>query len=300
MTIVIVIIKIFISLVIGYAIFFKYKIQDTSMLQAISLNKKGLIGKIFSNKQLNDIEVSFRKLSIPYNTVSIIALIGVGGFISIMMFFICKFLFPLDSICLIISFPLILSPFWVIKYISNKEQDKLESGLNDFFIQLKSALKINPDIIEALRRTQNISLEPFSSYTKQLLREINAGKLPEKALESFAHKINIKKFTFYINNVMHCHTYGGDIITLTEKTQDTLHEAIKQKKKRIKETKSICFVLYMLIAIDIYMYFSFIEGNQYYLDVMLNSFLGRSILNINFISIWGIVWLSRIVRKFDY
>jgi len=300
MTIAISIIKIFISVVVGSVVFYNFQNRDTSALQAIEINFKGIINKLFSPKQLNDIEVSFKKLAIPYNTVSVLALIGIGIIISIITFYICANLFTLKSICLIISVPLVLIPFWIIKYISNQEQNKLESGLNDFFIQLKSALKVNPDIIEALRRIQNLALEPFSSYTKQLLREINAGKLPEKALESFAHKVNIKKFTFYINNVQYCHIYGGDITTLTEKTQHTLHEAIKQKKKRIKETKSICSVLYLLIAIDIYMYFSFIESNQYYLDIMINSFLGRCILNINFVSIWGILWLSRVVRRFDY
>lgn len=300
MAIAIFIVKIFISLVIGYVIFLNCKTQDTSELQVLCLNTKGVVSKIFSPKQLNDIEISFKKLSIPYNTASIFSLVGIGICISIIIFLICKFLFPLKSICLIVACPLVLSPFWVIKYISNKEQDKLEAGLNDFFIQLKGALKVNPDIIEALRRIQNIVLEPFSSYVKQLLKEINAGKVPEKALESFAHKINIKKFTFYINNIRYCHIYGGDITTLTEKTQETLHEAIKQKKKRIKETKSICFILYTLIILDIYMYFSFIGKNPYYLDIMMSSFIGKSILNINFISIWLIVWLSRVVRKFDY
>ena len=59
-------------------------------------------------------------------------------------------------------------------------------------------------------------------------------------------------------------------------------------------------ILYMLIIIDIYMYFWFIAGNQYYMNIMMESFVGRSILNINFLSIWGIIWLSSIVRKFDY
>lgn len=300
MTIAISIIKIIISVVIGYIIFKNFEIKDTSRIQAIALSKRGIVNKIFSHKQLNNIEICFNKLNIPYNTLSVLSLIVIGGIISIVVFVVSTYFFALKSICLIIAFPFVLTPFWLIKYITKREQDKLEAGLNDFFIQLKSALKINSDVIEALRRIQNICLEPFSSYIKQLLREINAGKLPELALEGFANKVGIKKFTFYINNVRYCNIYGGDITTLTEKTQDTLAQALKQKRKRIKETKSICIVLYILVIIDIYMYFSFIEGNTYYLNTMTNSFLGRSILNINFISIWGIVWLSKVVKKFDY
>lgn len=300
MGVLITIVKIFISIILGYLIMVNCKIQDTSAIQALRINSEGIVNKIFSPKSLSNMEISFKKLSIPYNTFSVFALFGVGIAVSIIMFFICFLVFKIKSIAFIIAIPTVFSPFWVLNYIADYEQNKLESGLNDFFIQLKSALRINPDIIEALRRIQNIALEPFASYTKQLLIEVNAGKLPEVALEGFAQKVNIKKFSFYINNVRHCQIYGGDITTLTEKTQQILADAMKQKKKRIKETKSICMVLYILIVIDIYMYFNFICNNEYYLQIMTNSFIGKSILNINFLSIWGIVWLSKVVKKFDY
>lgn len=294
------IVKIFIAFVFGYIILCICERQDTSTVQTLVVKSKGIVTRIFSPKQLGEIEISFKKLSIPYNTLTVFGLVVLGVTISIISFFICENIFPLTSISLILACPLALSPFWIVKYIANMEQNKLESGLNDFFIQLKSALKVNTDIIEALRRVQNTALAPFSQYVRQLLTEINAGKIPENALEGFAQKVNIKRFSHYMNNVRYCHIYGGEISVLTEKTQEILADTLKQKKKRIKETKSICTVLYILILIDIYMYFVFIEGNQYYLDIMINSFIGRTILNMNFLSIWGIIWLSRIVRKFDY
>ena len=300
MNVIMYILKLFITFLAVCIILIKLKNEDTSVLHGLILKNKSIINKFFSPTQLGEIEVSFKKLNIPYNTVSVFGIFITGLIISVITFFVCKNIFPLISVSLIISIPFILSPFWMIKYISNKYQERLEAELNDFFIQLKSALKINSDIIEALRRIQNITLEPFAGYTKLLLTEVNAGKLPEKALENFAQKVNIKKFTLYINNVRYCHIYGGDIVTLTDKTQNTISEAIKQKRKRIKETNSICFVLYLLIFIDIYMYFVFINGNAYYLEIMVNSFVGNIILNINFISIWGILWLSKMVKKLDY
>lgn len=300
MNIIIISLKIFVVIVFSYMIYKTFEIRDTSSVQTLTVNKRGIVRKIFSAKELSNIEICFKKLSIPYNTVTVLGLFWAGIIISISVFFICNFIFPLKSISFIIACPLVLTPFWLIKYIASKEQEKLEYGLNDFFIQLKSALKVNSEIVEALRRIQNIAMEPFLGYTKQLLIEINTGKLPEKALENFAYKVNIKKFSFYINNLRYCQVYGGDITTLTEKTQETLSEALKQKRKRVKETRSICIILYILIIIDIYMYFSFIQGNRYYLDIMTNTDVGRCILDINFLSIWGILWLSRIVKRFDY
>ena len=163
-----------------------------------------------------------------------------------------------------------------------------------------SALKVNSDIVEALRRIQNNVLDPFSEYTKQLLNEINAGKLPEIALENFAHKIDIEKFSFYINNLRYCHIYGGNITLLTEKTQEIINEAIKQKKKRNKETKSACIVLYILIVIDFYMYFTFINSNVYYLSLINETLVGQMIVNINFVCVWVMIWLSRVIKNLDY
>lgn len=299
MSIVIVLIKIIFSIVVGICVYKNFETQDTSSLQLI-YNTHLSVNKIFSPKQLGSIEISFKKLKIPYNTISVSMLLGIGMICSIFCFIISRKLFSLVSVSLIVSLPMFFSPMWIINFIADKEQNKLERELNDFFIQLKSSLNINSDIIDALRRIQNTVLEPFKSYIKQLLNEINTGKLPENALSSFAQKVNIKKFSMYINNVRYCHIYGGDISELTQKTQKVISDSIKQKRKREKETRSICTVLYMLILIDLYMYFSFVNGNLEYLNIMTNSFLGKCILNVNFISLWGVIWLSRVVRKMDY
>ena len=278
----------------------KTRSKDTSVLQGLITNNTITIKKIFSPTQLSNIEISFKKFNIPYNTASLFLILVCGILISLTTFFICIKIFPIISLSLIVSIPMIFLPVWIINFIAKLEQNKLETELSDFFIQLKSSLSVNSDIIDALRRIQNCVLEPFSGYTRQLLNEINAGKLPDKALECFAQKINIKKFSMYINNVRYCHIYGGDISYLTEKTQKVISEAIKQKRKREKETNSICIVLYMLIAIDLYMYFYFIAKTPEYLNIMIESFIGQIILNLNFLSLWGVVWLSTLVKKMEY
>ena len=278
----------------------KLENEDTSILQGLTINTKLSVKKFFSPRQLSNIETSFKKFNIPYNTISVFMIFGSGVIISLITFIVCSKIFPLLSVSLIISLPMIFLPVWIINFIAKLEQNRFETELNDFFIQLKSALSVNSDIIEALRRIQNSVLEPFSGYTKQLLNEINAGKLPDKALESFSQKINIKKFSMYINNVRYCHIYGGDIGSLTQKTQKVLADAIKQKRKREKETNAICMILYMLILIDLYMYFCFIEKTPEYLDIMVKSFAGQIILNFNFFCLWGVVWLSTLVKKMEY
>lgn len=292
--------KIVISFLVGILIIYKAETLDTSGFGALVVQKPKHLIKIFSPKKISEIEACFKKLSIPFNFVTVGIIIGIGVISFCIVFLLSTFLFELRSIRYIISVPFIFTGIILIKLLAEKEQRKLEAGLSDFFIQLKAALKVNSDIIEALRRIQNNVLEPFSTYTKQMLNEINAGKLPEIALENFAHKINIEKFSFYINNVRHCHIYGGNISLLTEKTQEIISQAIKQKKKREKETKSACIVLYILIVIDFYMYFSFINANSYYSTLINETFIGQMIVNINFVSVWVMIWLSSVIKKLDY
>lgn len=286
-------------LIIFFTIFWivsKLKSKHTSVLYDFLLNNT----KKFAPKNISKIEKYFKKLSIPFNIATLSIVLGIGIVSFLIVLFITMKVFTLNSVRYIISIPFLFSGIIVLELFAEYKQERMEDGLSDFFIQLKSALKVNPEIIEALRRIQNNVLEPFSTYTKQMLNEINAGKLPEDALESFAHKIGIEKFSLYINNVRYCHIYGGNITLLTEKTQEVIAEAIKQKKKRNKETKSACTVLYVLIIIDFYMYFSFIASNQYYLDLMSKTFIGQTIVNINFICVWIMIWLSKTIKKLDY
>lgn len=263
------------------------------------LQSEGLFS-IKNKKSLKKIRYMFSKLNIPFNFYTVIVFISCGIAIFTGAFIICKKIFPTDTIAIILSVPLLFIPYFILKTFEEKRQRTLENGLNDFLIQLKTALKVNSDIVEALRRIQNSALSPFKEYTKQLLTEINAGKDPDIALRLFAEKININKFTLYIDNVRYCNIYGGDIAGLTLKTQEMINSAIKQKIKRDKDTKSGCIVLYILIGIDIFIYFSFVASNKYYLDIMANSLVGNIILNMNFISIWILVWLSKKIKELVY
>lgn len=300
MMILINIIKIVVVFFITKLIIEFFETQDTSAFYQLIVKKTEYLYKKFSPHRITELQVCFKKLSIPFNIFTVAIIVGVGIIAFISVFMVTKMFFKLESVRYILSIPFLFTGMIILKVMAERKQEKLEAGLSDFFIQLKSALKVNPDIIEALRRIQNNVLDPFSAYTKQLLNEINAGKLPEIALENFAHKVDIEKFSFYINNLRYCHIYGGDITLLTEKTQEVIKEAINQKKKRNKETKSACMVLYILIIIDFYMYFMFINSNEYYLSLVNETLIGQMIVNINFICIWVMVWLSRAIKKLDY
>lgn len=256
--------------------------------------------EILNKKFLDKTRMNFIKLGIEFNIYTVLESFLVGIVLSVVVYFIVAKIFKINSVAFILSVPCVFIVFALISYFANKKQDKLEKIMNDFFIQLKGAIKVNPDITEAFRRIQDSCLEPFKEYIADFLNEVNAGEVPEKALYKFAKKVDIKRFTLYINNLRHCSIYGGDIETLTFETQKLISEILVQKKKRRKETQSICMALYMLISIDLIIYFNFALGNVEYLNLMKNSSVGNIIVNLNFLSIWLVIWLASLVKKLDF
>lgn len=298
MGILIFIFKIFVTVIC--TILFFQKIQK---IKPRKLNTKWILNsfeesKIVKNKVFKQLKINCYKLGIDFPGIEILAL-GFGIVASIIFFGMFKLVFKINSVAIILSVPFVFSGFLIIQYLADKKQEKLEEVMNDFFIQFRGEIKVNSDIISAFKKIQNTCLPPFNEYINKMMVEIKAGEIPEEALKRFADKVDINKFHLYINNLKYCNTYGGNVEILTIETQKMIEELLKQKKKRRKETNSICTALYMLIGIDLMIYFSFIIDNASYLKLMTNSGIGNAIININFISIWIVVLLSYFVKKLD-
>ena len=265
-----------------------------------SVETSELLKETLDKKFLRKTKTDFIKLGIKFNLYTVFVSLLIGIVTSLVIYNISGVIFKIKSVAIILSLPGIFIVFAIISYFADKKQDKLERVMNDFFIQLKGAIKINPDITEAFRRIQDSCLEPFGEYIKSFLNEVNAGEIPEKALYKFANKVDIKRFTLYINNLRYCSIYGGDIEALTRETQKLISDILVQKKKRKKETQSICMVLYILIVIDLIIYFNFALGNAEYLTLMRDSNIGNFIVNLNLLSIWIVIWFANLVKKLDF
>lgn len=302
-------IKTLISLILTYVVFYKLKkiVSQNLFVTDISLSRKEkakkIVEKVLSYKFINfklfdKLRTNCSKLGINiFGIEIIISLMGI--IIAIILFKLFNIIFKIKSVAIILSAPFVFSGFIIIQYMADKKQDKLEEVMNDFFIQFRGEIKVSNDIIGAFKKIQNTCLSPFDEYISKMVLEISTGEIPEEALKKFANKVDINKFDLYVNNLKYCNTYGGNVEKLTLETQKMIEDLLKQKKKRKKETKSVCMSLYMLIGLDFLIYFNFIANNLSYISLMRNSFVGNMIININFISIWLVVGLAYYVRKLD-
>lgn len=295
---VILIIKIIVTLSLVRIFIYKIKTSKIKKLNITWIIKNIEDSKIIKNKLFKKLKVNCYKLGVDVCGLEFIIL-GLGILLSIILFNIFNFIFKISTVSLILAIPFCFIGFVVIQYLADKKQSKLEEVMNDFFIQFRGEIKVNNDIIGAFKKIQNTCLPPFNEYIGKMMTEISAGGIPEEALKEFADKVDIGKFSLFINNLKYCNTYGGNIENLTIQTQKMIEDLLKQKKKRIKETKSICIALYGLIGLDFLIYFNFISNNTSYINLMRDSFVGNLIININFISMWLVVGLAYYVKKMD-
>ena len=73
----------------------------------------------------------------------------------------------------------------------------------------------------------------------------------ETAIEHLKEKINIFMFKDFFSNVQYCYLYGGNFITLINRSYKSINEIQKEKLKRLEETKSARLVLLILIILNI-------------------------------------------------
>lgn len=300
--------NIFLILILFESYYFFYTICSIKIHKRNIMDKFGRIdiekNKLLSNLLSKNIIVKLKNDVERIGVVRSIAFIGILCLISIIIipigYRVCLSLFRIKSVALILSVHLGLVPFIVVKEVARIKQNRTEEILVHFLTQLASSLKINNDIVEAFRSIQNICMEPIRGYVKQFLVEINSGVAVDKALYTLSNRVNIKRFSIYINNLKYCSIYGGDTEGLTRDTAKLIDDLIKERKKREKETKSACIILYGLIFLDLIIYFNMIVSNGNYIVIMRENFIGQIIVNINFISICVLVWLSFFVKKLDY
>ncbi|MBQ9266840.1 MAG: hypothetical protein IJ217_00915 [Clostridia bacterium] len=214
------------------------------------------------------------------------------------VYMIIKNIFEIPLLSFIISLPALILPIVILSSIASYKEQKIEKVLLNFLLQLKNYTRINNDIIYAFQEVKVI--EPLQSYIDKFLLEINRGIKFEIAMEHLKEKIHIKSFLDLLNHIQYCYLYGGNFSELIRKNYETIDEMQKEKAARMQETRGARLVLLILIALDLFVYFTFINSSYENYRIMKNSFVGTVILYWNFISMWLLLLLSHHVKKLDY
>ncbi len=211
---------------------------------------------------------------------------------------IIKNILEIPFLSFLVSLPSVAFPFLFLSFVANYQEEKIEKILLNFLLQLKNYTKINNDIIYAFQEVK--VMEPLKSYIDKFLLEVHSGVRIETAMEHLKEKIHIQSFRTLLNHMQHCYLYGGNFSELIDKNYESIAEMQKEKAKRVQETRGARLVLIILIILDLFVYFTFINNNYENYKIMRDSLFGNVILYWNFISMWLLIMLSYHVKKLDY
>lgn len=221
------------------------------------------------------------------------------GIICVNIAYIISFnFFGIILLSFIISIPFFYLPFEILKIIAEYKEQKVEKVFLNFLLQLKNHTQISNDIVMAMKEIKTV--EPLQGYIKKFLIEISSGIKFEKAIDNIKEKIRISQIRMFFNNIQHCYLHGGNFTELIDKSYKIINEIQSEKARRMEETKSARIVLFILIALDVIEYVTYIKSNVENYLVMRKSVVGNMILYWNFASMWLLVLIASRVKKLDY
>ncbi len=244
-----------------------YKIKELSYIKKLSyiLNEANICLKI---KNVNII-----------STITILFLSTVAFIATFILTY--KYLNMFISSIILSSFAFFL-PYYIIKYFSYCKKNKIIKMFPNYIISLKSYTDVNNDIIEAFKRV-NVE-EPLNTYIERFNISLQKGVKIYDAFETLKRNINIKKINQFITLLQFCYIYGGNFGNLLDKFSKIQMKTNLQRETEKQKIFSSKLVLIVLIILNMYILFGFILTNNEYYDILVKTFIGNLILNINLLS----------------
>ena len=211
-----------------------------------------------------------------------ITIILISIFISIITFFISYKFISVFSSAIIISVYSFFIPYLILKYIYNDYRKKIMDIFPTYIVSLKNYTIISNDIIIAMRKVKvepplMIFIDKFNILTEK-------GVTVYEAFQKLKNDIKINKISEFITALQNCYINGGNFSELLDKYSKILTNINNHREKENQENFSSILVLIILVIINIFLIINFVYSNQIYREIVVNSFIGKTILNINILS----------------
>lgn len=170
-------------------------------------------------------------------------------------------------------------PIQYIYYKNNLFKTKFLKNLNTLIITLKNNVKNNNDIIYAIKKTTTNKM--LKIYFIEFVNAINNGVSVLEAFEYVKGLYNIKEFSNIITIFQSCYIYGGNYYNILEKAEKQLKNYNKINYEFMKKNTDMISTLVIMSMINIYIIITFVISNQKYIDLFLNTIIGKVIIDIN-------------------
>lgn len=284
MNVIFIVVKMLAIIYLSYTIInFKINKNNIYNLVTIGINKIKSI-KINNKKNLNIIKKIeyFNRLNLGKH-INIKLLLILMLILSVVL----SIIFIINT--KIIVFSIILSifissiPIQYISFKNNLFKRSFNQNLNLLIINLKNNVKNNNDIVFAIKKT--IKNNTLKMYFEDFVYAINNGVNVIEAFEYTKDYFNISEFTNLISIFQNCYVYGGNYYNILKNAEEQIKEKKKLYNKFYKANTEMISTLIIMLFINLYIVFSFILSNKEYINLYLNTIIGKIIIDINLIII---------------
>lgn len=230
-----------------------------------------------------------------YNFISIFSIIFISIIFSVIMYFISKKIFCINSTAFFISIFSFFIPYFLIQKIYENKKQKILYNFPMYLLNLKNYVYSTNDILLAFKKAS------IPTYIKLYINKFNIsiekGMGVVQAFENLKKDINIEIISNFLNSIVTCHLNGGNVCTLLNKYSEILTKINAKKAKQEQENLSNLIIFIILIIINIFLVFTFVYSNTTYKEIITTTFVGKIIINVNVLSYMLIYLLYKKINK---
>lgn len=188
----------------------------------------------------------------------------------------------------------LIIPYFVIRVMAKRRQDKFLKQLIDSLMILSSSLKGGLTLLQSFEVLAEEMPAPMSQEFGLLVREVKVGVSLEEALERLLQRMPSDELNLLVSAVLVARETGGDLTKVFSKLVITLRDrsAVKEEVKTLTTQGRVQAIVMSLLPVffAIWVY----KVNPEHFDVMFESELGRFLVGLCiFLEIVGLLLMKK-------
>ena len=190
-----------------------------------------------------------------------------------------------------------VAPSLVIKILEKKRREKFKTQLPDVLGMLSSSLKAGLSLSQAIEVVVEEMPAPASQEFAMVAKETKMGLSLEQSFEGLYKRIQMEELNMLAIAILIAKETGGNLAIIF----DTLVNTLREKNRVMEQIKTLTLQgrwqgIIMSALPIVFAVFAF-KTNPQYLELMLNSQIGRGLLIYAVISeILGVIIIQRISK----
>ncbi len=279
-----------------FSIYFSYFLVTIKYRRRFNL----LIRYISKFNIYTKIQVTIQELkniaNIKTNLLNVINIL----FLSI-LFFILSFIFFLTKFNLILSACFLATigffiPQIILDLALKILKNRLREEVKIYIVNLQSFSKNTNNIVLAINNTK--ASKYLNNYLEEFKSLVNNGYSVIYAFDELRVKINIKEINILFYLLKECYISGGNLNNLLIKFNDYYKEIENIRYKQNEKRLSMFTLLLFVFCINILLVFAFCMANAEYRKILLETFIGKLLFDINsFIYLYIFLYIRKIIKK---